>query len=233
MAPFIWLFSSAPLSALQVCQVLTLVVETVGTVFFYRLLHKKTENVLLALCGAFLFQTCYWRYSAYTYYLQLWYPYIILYGVYFAAVFSKSAYRKLTDIMWGAKKILTEISFGAICLLCICSLVRVLPSYRCQLLSQKQRQSWRHAYDILDSCSEEGEILVSMLLSNYCIERGIATSNYGQAEYNNLQNLENYKSSKLWRNLFLFDHTEAVLQKNIAYNQSRVSYLRRRRIGDR
>lgn len=65
MAPFIWLFSSAPLSALQVCQLLTLVMETVGTVFFYRLLHKKTENVLLALCGAFLFQSCYWRYSAF------------------------------------------------------------------------------------------------------------------------------------------------------------------------
>lgn len=395
MAPFIWLFSSAPLSALQVCQLLTLVMETVGTVFFYRLLHKKTENVLLALCGAFLFQSCYWRYSAfggafpdqwgltlsvilmdcihtdekkeryrpllysvvviglfyckqyfililiglcvylflysgkdlirfliygaflgglsviaiwrffplyfaevfpiahgqtitgvpayslaqikdlslyygpvvvfcilgfilnfydmirkrslrgevsyelcqiifilpplfhiaenqgtnYTYYLQLWYPNIILYGVYFAAVFAKSARRKLTDIMGGGKKILTEISFWAVCLMCICSLVRVLPSYRCQLLSQKQRQSWQHAYDILDRCSEEGEILVSMILSNYCIERGIATSNYGQAEYNNLQNLENYKSSKLWRNLFLFDHTEAVLQKNISYNQ--------------
>lgn len=52
------------------------------------------------------------------------------------------------------------------------------------------------------------------------IKKEIATSNYGQAEFNNLKNLENYRKNRLWRNIFLFDDTEALLQKNISYNQT-------------
>lgn len=397
MAPFICLFSGDSLSALQICQMLTLFVEVMGTFFSYRLLFRRTGNILLSLCGAFLIHTCYWRYSAfggafpdqwgltlsvilmdliladekkshyrpffyaliviglfyskqyfililpgmcvylllysrkdlirfliyggflgclsvavvyllfplyfaevfpiahgqtitgnpayslaqikklslyyapvvafaviggmmnlynvirtrrlrgkvtyelcqiifilpplfciaenqgtnYTYYLQMWYPYMILYGTFYAAVFSKDLYHRWKDAASHGMKqaVLSGMSFLLICCLCLISLLRVLPSYCCHGLSQKQRQSWQNAYDILDRYAGEGEILVSMVLSNYCIERGIETSNYGQAEYNNLQNLENYKDSKLWRNIFLFAHTEAILQKNISYNQ--------------
>lgn len=397
MAPFIRLFSAGPLSTLQICQVLTLFVEIVGTVFFYRLLVRRTENILLSLSGAFLFQTCYWRYSAfggafpdqwgltlsvilmdlinadeqrnhyrpmlysamiiglfyskqyfilvligmcvylflysakdlirflffgallgglsvvfihlffplyftevfpiaqgqtttgdsayslaqikklsvyyapvvafamiglvidlyhiirekqlrgkvtyelcqiifvfpplfsiaenqgtnYTYYLQMWYPYIILYGIVSVSLLLKYCCQKSEVVLrtGRARAFLGEMCYVAICLLCALSLVRVLPSYRCPVLSYKEQQSWYHAYDILDRYSSEGEILVSMALSNYCLERGIATSNYGQAEYNNQQNLENYRGSKLWRNVFLFDQTETLLQQNISYNQ--------------
>lgn len=398
MAPFIRLFSEAPLSVLQICQMLTLFVEVIGTVFFYRLLRRKTENIVLSLCGAFLFQTCYWRYAAfggafpdqwgltlsvilmdfisvderrshyrpllysiviiglfyskqyfilsviglcaylylhsqkdfmqflfygaflgtlsvviiyylfplyfvevfpvahgqtitgdpaysyeqiknlslyygpvvmlamigfminicqvirtrrlrgeityelcqiifilpplfqiaenqgtnYTYYLQLWYPYVILYGIVAASVLLKYCHQKSTALLHDGctKAIFLRICYIVICMLCVFSLVRVLPSYRCTFLNREQKQSWYHAYEILDYCASEGEILVSMVLSNYCLERGIATSNYGQAEYNNLQNLENYKNNRLWRNIFLFDDTEALLKQNISYNKT-------------
>ncbi|MCM1386030.1 MAG: hypothetical protein NC231_01780 [Bacillus sp. (in: Bacteria)] len=59
-----------------------------------------------------------------------------------------------------------------------------------------------------------------MLLSDYCLEQGIETSNYGQAEYNNMHNLDNYKNNKLWRNIFLFAYTDELLQQNISYNQT-------------
>lgn len=398
MSPFIRLFSITPLSALQTCQLLTLIVEIVGSVFFYRLLVRKTEHHLLSLVGAFLFHTCYWRYSAfggafpdqwgltlsiilmdllnadeqknhyrpplyaagviglfyikqyfvlivvglciyllvhsrrdlirliiygalmgslsvifiyllfplyfsevfpiahgqtitgassysvtqlihlsvyygpvvlsaaigflvnayhmirnkqlrgevcyelcqiififpplfriaenqgtnYTYYLQLWYPYIILYGTVSATALLKHLNQKSAVLISAdnGKTLLLKMCFLSVCLLAALSLLKVLPSCRCPSMTREQRESWHHAYNLLDRYSSEGDILVSMVLSNYCLERGIATSNYGQAEYNNLHNLENYKNNKLWRNIFLFDNTEKLLQQNISYNQT-------------
>lgn len=398
MAPFIRLLSVTSLSTLQICQMLTLLVEIMGSVSFDCILLRKTEHRLLSLCGTFLFHTCYWRYTAfggafpdqwgltlsvilmdvitvdeqkkhyrpmlyaaliiglfyckqyfvliliglcvylffyskrdlirllvyggfmgsltivcaylffplyfaeafpiahgqtitgvsaysliqikklsfyygpvvlfamigfliklyhmirrkklcgmvtyelcqiifilppllkiaenqgtnYTYYLQLWYPYIILSGIVSVSALLKYNFGELAVFMRMRckKTIALEIYYIAICLLCVLSVIGVLPSYDCPVLSSGQKQSWRHAYDILDRSSAEGDILVSMVLSNYCLERGIATSNYGQAEFNNLKNIENYRSNRLWRNIFLFDDTEAVLQKNISYNQS-------------
>lgn len=134
-------------------------------------------------------------------------PYIILYGITVASdllayLHQKSNYRL------------------CICLLLTLSLIIVYPSYRCDSMTKEQLKAWNHAYDILEQYSSDGEILVSMLLSDYCLEHEIATSNYGQAEYNNMQNLENYKDNKLWRNIFLFDYTEDLLQQNISYNQT-------------
>lgn len=398
MAPFIRLFSVNSLSTLQICQMLTLFVEIMGSVSFYYILLRKTEHSLLSLCGMFLFHTCYWRYTAfggafpdqwgltlsvvlmglitvdeqrkiyrpllyaaliiglfyckqyfvliliglcvylffyskgdlirllfyggfmgalsivctylffplyfaeafpiahgqtitgvsayslmqikklsfyygpvvlfavigfliklyrmirtkklcgmvtyelcqiifillpllriaenqgtnYTYYLQLWYPYIILYGIVSVSALLKCDFRELAVFMrigW-TKTVVSGIYYVAICLLCALSVIGVLPSYYCPVMSSGQKQSWCHAYAILDRCLAEGDILVSMVLSNYCLERGIATSNYGQAEFNNLQNLEKYRKNRLWRNIFLFDDTEALLQKNISYNQT-------------
>lgn len=398
MAPFIRLLSVTSLSTLQICQMLTLLVEIMGSVSFYCILLRKTEHRLLSLCGMFLFHTCYWRYTAfggafpdqwgltlsvilmglitldeqrkiyrpllyaalmiglfyckqyfvliliglcvyllfyskgdlirllfygglmgalsivctylffplyfaevfpiahgqtitgdsayslmqikklsfyygpvvlfagigflinvyrmirtkklcgmvtyelcqiifilplllriaenqgtnYTYYLQLWYPYIILYGIVSVSALLKCNFSELAVFMrikW-TKTVVSGIYYVAICLLCALAVIGVLPSYDCPVMSSGQKQSWCHAYEILDRCASEGEILVSMVLSNYCLERGIATSNYGQAEFNNLKNLENYRSNRLWRNIFLFDDTEALLQKNISYNQT-------------
>lgn len=398
MSPFIRLLSFTHLHALQICEFLTLAVELIGTIFFYRLIIRKTGNYLVSLIGAFLFQTCYWRYAAfggafpdqwgltlsivfmnllyadeqkkhyhplvyagymialfyikqyfvllviglcvylciysvkdlkklviygillgclstvlvyflfplyfsevfpiahgqaltgdsfysstqivklsiyyapivlfviagifinvynmirtkqirgkltyelcqmifillpvfhlaenqgtnYTYYLQLWYPYIILYGIVFAADILKYLQHKSQNpININVPKTLLPIICSiSVWLLLTMSVVKVLPSYRYSPLTKEQQEAWNHAYSLLDEYSSDGEILVSMLLSDYCLEHDMATSNYGQAEFNNIHNLENYKNNKLWRNIFLFDYTEELLQKNISYNQS-------------
>lgn len=399
MSPFIRLLAFTHLSALQICELLTLIVELAGTFYFYQLTLRKTGNHLFSLAGAFLFHTCYWRYAAfggafpdqwglalsvilmnrlhadeqkqhyhpllyaaylislfyikqyfvllviglcayllfhsvkdlkklilygiflggisvvlvhlffplyftevfpvahgqtitgdpsyslrqifrlsmyyapvvlftvtgfiiklsnlirrrqfsfhkityefcqisfillplfliaenqgtnYTYYLQLWFPYMILYGIVFASE-ALTYFRQKTAFpicVNKPKTLLPVVCSVLICLFTILSLVRVLPSYHSEPMTHEQRQAWDNAYDILDRYSSEGEILVSMLLSDYCLERGIATSNYGQAEYNHAGNLENYRNNKLWRNIFLFDNTEQLLQKNISYNQT-------------
>lgn len=61
MSPFIRLLSFTHLSALQICELLTLITELIGTLIFYRLLFRKNKNHLLSLVGALLFHTCYWR----------------------------------------------------------------------------------------------------------------------------------------------------------------------------
>lgn len=158
----------------------------------------------------------------YTYYLQLWYPYIILYGIVTADDILKHIRPKAeTPLCIKAPKTLYPIIGSTLVYLLVAlSIVIILPSCRCSFMTKEQKAAWNHAYAILDQYASEGEILVSMLLSDYCLEHDVATSNYGQAEYNNMTNLENYKNNRLWRNIFLFDHTEALLQKNIAYNQS-------------
>ena len=50
--------------------------------------------------------------------------------------------------------------------------------FRCTLMTQEEEAAWKNAYDILEQYSSEGDLLVSMLLSNYCLENNIATSNY-------------------------------------------------------
>lgn len=398
MSPFIRLLSFTHLSALQICELLTLVVELIGTLCFYQLIVRKTKNHLLSLIGALLFHTCYWRYSAfggafpdqwgltlsvilmnllnadeqknryrplfyvgcivglfyikqyfvliviglcvyllvhsvkdlkkfiiygillgclsvvfvyfffplyfsevfpiahgqtitgdssysrvqlirlsiyygpivlfalmriiinvyemvmrkhrrvkityefcqivfvflplyliaenqgtnYTYYLQLWYPYVILYGIGFASEVLRYLQQKYEHPLCinDFTTILPMICSIAVCLLIALSLIRILPFYRGESMTQEQQKAWNNAYNILDHYSSDGEFLVSMLLSDYCLERGITTSNYGQAEYNDINNLENYKNNKLWRNIFLFDYTEPLLQQNISYNQS-------------
>ncbi|MCM1122979.1 MAG: glycosyltransferase family 39 protein, partial [Eubacterium sp.] len=398
MSPFIRLFSFTSLSTLQICELLTLIVELIGTFCFYKVIIRKTKNHLAALIGALLFHTCYWRYSVfggtfpdqwgltlsillldllytdeqkkhyrpllyagcmvalfyikqyfvllviglciylfvlskkdllkliaygilmgglsvivvyflfplyfsevfpiahgqtitgdpayslmqvirlslyyapvalpafigivqnlydmirhkrsrdkftydfcqiififvplfyiaenqgtnYTYYLQLWYPYLILYGVIFAANSLERLLQKCNNpiCFHHPRTLLPLIGSIAICMSAVLALIKVIPSYRSEPMTQKQQEAWNHAYNMLDQYSADGEILVSMLLSDYCIEHDIPTSNYGQAEYNNRSNLENYKNNKLWRNIFLFDYTEDLLQQNISYNQS-------------
>lgn len=158
----------------------------------------------------------------YTYYLQLWYPYVIFYGIVFASEVLGYLQQKYENSLCinDSKVFLPIICSIAVCFLIALSLIRILPFYRGESMTQEQQKAWNNAYNILDYYSSDGELLVSMLLSDYCLERGITTSNYGQAEYNNINNLENYKNNKLWRNIFLFDYTEHILQQNISYNQT-------------
>lgn len=397
MSPFIHLLSLIHLNPLQVCELLTLVVEIIGTVFFYRLLYRKTENHLLSITGTILFYACYWRYSAfggafpdqwgltmsiilmdllytdetkqhyrpfvyavwltllfyikqyfilvmiglwiylfiyskkdlkrliiysalagcisvaliyalfplyfsevfpiaqgqtltgnsyysliqilklssyygpvvlfavigilwkahdmikhrhikgiltyelcqiififpplfhiaenegtnYTYYLQLWYPYIILFGIISISELTHFFVNQNDRLYPASNKFsISIICIFLICILTACSVIKILPSFQCTLMTKEDLKAWDNAYDILHRYSADGEILVSMLLSEYCLENHIATSNYGQAEYNNTKNLENYRCNKLWRNVFLFSPTEELLQKNISYNHT-------------
>lgn len=156
----------------------------------------------------------------YTYYLQLWYPYIILFGIVSLSELVEVIIKHKNLIMTNSKKyMITMVSLTFIYILTAYSVISVFPSFQCTLMTKEQQEAWDRAYDILDWYSTDGEILVTMLLSEYCIEDGISTSNYGQAEYNNLNNLKNYKDNKIWRNFFLFRHTEELLQNNISYNQ--------------
>ena len=147
----------------------------------------------------------------YTYYLQLWYPYVILYcmtSIPFLAKYIKSIQQKNIRVLCS---ILQYI-------LVIATLIKIMPFFQCSFMTDEEKDAWKRSYNILEEYSSKGDILVSMLLSDYCLENDIATSNYGQAEYNSSTNLQNYKNNKLWRNLFLFDYTEEILQSNIAYN---------------
>lgn len=146
----------------------------------------------------------------YTYYLQLWYPYVILYCA--SSVPAITAYIKSIPHK-NIRMLCLTLQYALVLL----PLFKMLPMFRCTLMTQEEEAAWKRAYDILEQYSEGG-LLVSMLLSNYCLENNIATSNYGQAEYNTQENLQNYKNNKLWRNIFLFDHTEEILQKNISYH---------------
>lgn len=393
MSPFVRLLSFTPLNALQICELLTLIVEVIGAVSFYRLVRRKTESPLLSIAGTLLFYSCYWRYSVnggafpdqwgvslsiiladmlhsdgqrqhfrpvlygicitalfyikqyfvlciiglciyllissrkdlirfilygfvmgcisvvlvyilfpmyfsktfpiaqgqtltgdfsysymqiyrlsvyygpvvlfaitgilitlyrmirhkrlqhlvtyemcqiifilpfllriaenqgtnYTYYLQLWWPYIILCGITSTALIRTSVNEYSAKIQ---KKNPYMICSALIFTLTAMSILKIYPSYRCDFMTDEQQEAWDTAYHMLDQYSADGDILVSMVLSGYCLENQIDTSNYGQAEFNNTHNLENYKGNKLWRNIPFFRYTEPLLQKNISYNET-------------
>ena len=185
--------------------------------------HKSLQNPLpYELCQIvfilpFLLRIAENQGTNYTYYLQLWYPYIILYGISSAALF-----RELI-LSYGRKTQNPTLNISSsilVYIMLVLSVIKVHPSFQCDFMTHEQQESWNTSYNILKQYSADGEILVSMLLSEYCLENQINTSNYGQAEYNNTENLEKYKKNKLWRNIFFFDHTEALLQKNISYNRT-------------
>ncbi|MCM1153735.1 MAG: hypothetical protein NC392_00100 [Roseburia sp.] len=147
----------------------------------------------------------------YTYYLQLWYPYVILCCMgslpviteYIQNIFS----RNIRTLCLSVQCILITITF-----------IRILPFFQCPFMTKDEKAAWDRSYQILAEYAPQGDMLVTMLLSDYCLENDIATSNYGQAEYNTADNLQKYKDNKIWRNLPLVEHTEAILQNNISYN---------------
>ncbi|MDD6811061.1 MAG: hypothetical protein PUD93_04235 [Lachnospiraceae bacterium] len=390
MSPFIRLFAFSTLNALQICELLTFIVEITGAFFFYRFLFRKTKSLLLAIVGMLLFYSCYWRYSAfggafpdqwgitlsiilmdrlqvdkqkhryhpmlyaaliislfyikqyfvltaiglciylflhsrkdwqkfivygmlmgsisvlfvsvafplyfsetfpiaqgqtltgspdyslqqikklslyygyiivfailrismeiytmikkkcvlkeisyelcqiifilpilfriaenqgtnYTYYLQLWYPYIIAYSIVSISKVTESL-KQLPD----SKKFFGIYS-AITCLFLALSVKNIMPSFSCTFMTKEQQNAWDNAYAILERYSSEGEILVSMHLSGFCLENNIPTTSYGQAEYNSVENLMKYKNNKIWRNIFLFDYAKEILQNNISYSET-------------
>lgn len=61
MSPFILIFSFTTLNALQICELVTLFVEIIGTYFFYKVIYDRTSNHLLCAFGSLSFFGCFWR----------------------------------------------------------------------------------------------------------------------------------------------------------------------------
>lgn len=143
--------------------------------------------------------------TRYTYNLQLWWPYVIIFALSLLPVMAK----KLMPYRIKAGHIIVFVVI-AYCLWDCKSLIISKP------LNNDQINAWDNAYEILDRYSEEGDILVSPHLSAYCLENGIETSDYGQAEFNSADSLRGYLNNKLW--VTLFPETERLLRNNIEYN---------------
>ena len=84
-------------------------------------------------------------------------------------------------------------------------------------LNFSQRNDWKKAYNILDAYRNKGEMLLSPHLSAYCLEHDIQTSDYGQAEFNSIGNLNHFKHHWIYPDIF--PETEKILLKNIEYNK--------------
>lgn len=141
-----------------------------------------------------------------TYYLQLWTPYIISVGVYFMNQewILPATYKRCYNCilvfaalvtMWGIKGIIV-----------------------CVPVSSQIHTQWKENEDILDDYSNKGEILVSAVLSNYCLENEIYTYDWGQAEYVGQNNLDVYNENKFLKQLFPF--AEDILKKYIMYEEN-------------
>lgn len=154
----------------------------------------------------------------YTYWLQLWYPYVVVCCMTSAAVIagyiSSLCYPKIKVMCLGIYCMLFAFSFYQV--------FRAVPWFKCHFMTDEEKNAWEYSYSILEKYSKEGDILVPMLLSNYCLENNIETADYGHAQCNVQSTLENYRNNKLWTNFFLVDYTEALLEKSIHYNDVEV-----------
>ncbi len=152
--------------------------------------------------------------TSYTYWLQLWYPYIIVCCMTSAAIIagyiSSLGHPKIKVLCFGIYCMLFAFSFYQV--------FRAVPWFKCQFLTDEEKGAWNYSYSILEEYSQKGDMLVPMLLSNYCLENDIETADYGHAQCNVPSTLENYRNSKLWTNFFLVDYAEALLEKSIHYN---------------
>jgi hypothetical protein len=146
----------------------------------------------------------------YTYYIQLWFPYIFAY--------SMISVVRIAEYMKFAKKGKT-VYYTVVWLILLLALNGIRPSFRVTLMTQQQQKAWDNAYAILDRYAAQGDILVPMHLSEYCIENNIPTASYGQAEYNDSYNLESYRKNKIWRNIPWLSYTEDILIQNIEYQE--------------
>lgn len=155
----------------------------------------------------------------YTYYLQLWWIYVILY----AFINLSDAVSFVADKMSNRIKYskgLTEILLLLITVFAVSHFILEKP------LNFSQRNDWNKAYGILDMYRNKGEILLSPHLSAYCIEHNIQTSDYGQAEFNSTGNLKHFKNHWLYPEIF--PETERILLKNIEYNRQIKENVRNR-----
>ncbi len=147
--------------------------------------------------------------TRYTYYLQLWWPYVII--VSFSLL---PGLLKRFGSLFPLKESYLTLAAVLLVFLSIADCSSMIIS---EPLTPDQKQSWDQAYTLLDQYSENGEMLVSSHLSNYCLEHNIPTPDYGQAEYNSEQALLRYLASPIWPRLF--PDAETIFRQNIDYKQ--------------
>lgn len=153
--------------------------------------------------------------TQYTYYLQLWCPYYILFGL---PLLDGAVYRAMQD-----RRLLPHWRRAAACTATLLALALVWRTadnleqfLRVVPLTKSAMADWNRAEELLTGYAERGEVLASPHLSELCMRHGIPTADYGQAEFNSPESLAGYRSSRLWP--ALFPAAGELLQKNIDYN---------------
>ena len=65
LAPFVKIGRIFGFSHLQVCQIITIIVELLGALLAYLIILKNSKNSLLSIAGTIVIYSCYWRYAAF------------------------------------------------------------------------------------------------------------------------------------------------------------------------
>jgi hypothetical protein len=142
--------------------------------------------------------------TRYTYYLQLWWPYVI--------IFSICVLNEVSRYFLRNRELIRAVVVAVVIVYALWDSKGLLIT---DLPSDDERRAWEEAYEILDRYGDEN-ILVSSHLSAYCLDNGIPTADYGQAEFNSEYSLNVYRNNKLF--MTLFPEAETILENNIEYN---------------
>lgn len=146
--------------------------------------------------------------TRYTYYLQLWWIWVILFV-------TENANKIMSISLLSHIRI--KYKMLIMVLVCVLSITMCREFIISTPLNESQKRDWKYVYSLLDEYSKAGDILVSAHLSIWCIERNIETAEYGQQEFNDLYNLNNYNHKVLWTKLFPL--AEDILTNSINYNE--------------
>lgn len=146
--------------------------------------------------------------TRYTYYLQLWWIWVI--------IFVMENANKIMPISL-LSHIRIKYRMLIMVLACVLSITMCREFIISTPLNESQKMDWKYVYSLLDEYSKAGDVLVSAHLSTWCMERNIETAEYGQQEFNNLNNLDNYNHKILWTKLFPF--ADDILINSIDYNE--------------
>lgn len=144
------------------------------------------------------------------YILQLWMPYICIYGVRCIHYLNKSIGNGKISLV-----ILTVLFSSSL----ICSTSSLFLCFKNPMSQDEFRtvENWNRAYEILETYSASSNILVSPHLSYYVVCKGLYTDDYGQGEYMTAEAIEELNANKLYSKLF--PELEKLLNISVLYNE--------------
>lgn len=148
----------------------------------------------------------------YTYFLQLWIPFVILLGMDMTSRILRYLFSENRNNLGIRTKR---------CIVIVMTLLLVYSTYsvRWFIISRPENRAqaadWQEIYSLLDEYSVQGDILVPPFLTNYTLANDIYAYDYGHAEYNTVTSYNAWKNSGLYS--FLFPETGIILEKNIKY----------------